>query len=98
MSRRDHLEPLSIFLSKKGGGGDRLLFRYPYSEPAKKNRGEDAKRGPERNPYALQLLAEELAVVGAAAADQDRLTERNIVAYPSKHLSNLVSDVCTHMR
>ena len=25
--------PVSIFLAKKGGGGDRVLFRYPYSAP-----------------------------------------------------------------
>ena len=27
------LNPVAIFLAKKGGGGDRVLFRYPYSIP-----------------------------------------------------------------
>ena len=27
------LNPVAIFLAKKGGGGDRVLFRYPYSAP-----------------------------------------------------------------
>ena len=32
-----NLQPLSIFLVKKGQGGDRLLFRYPYKvAPPKK--------------------------------------------------------------
>ena len=32
-----NFQPLSIFLVKKGQGGDRLLFRYPYKvAPPKK--------------------------------------------------------------
>ena len=27
------LAPLALFLVKRGGNGDRVLFRYPYAEP-----------------------------------------------------------------
>ncbi len=95
---RDHLEPLSVFLVKKGGSGDRLLFRYPYSEPAKKKKknreggGSGTLNGGteddliEKNPYAA-VVAEDIGVRGD---EGDRLTDRNLINYPSKHLSNLV--------
>ena len=27
------LAPLALFLVKRGGNGDRVIFRYPYAEP-----------------------------------------------------------------
>ena len=63
------LSPVCIFLAKKGGGGDRVLFRYPYSAPTVKRNapeirntsinGKQAAAGNnngaklKRNPYAL---------------------------------------------
>ena len=62
------LNPVSIFLAKKGGGGDRVLFRSPYSAPAvnravtemRKNsttskhiQGSNDSTRRRRNPYAL---------------------------------------------
>ena len=63
------LNPVAIFLAKKGGGGDRVLFRYPYSAPiAKRSIIENRKDSVSdqhtqnssgistrrrRNPYAL---------------------------------------------
>lgn len=49
--------PISIFLIKKGGGGDRLLFRYPYSVPPRKREPPVHSLPnvvmPERNLYAM---------------------------------------------
>ena len=62
------LNPVAIFLAKKGGGGDRVLFRYPYSAPVVKRTTADHRNdsgtrkhtqtsststGRKRNPYAL---------------------------------------------
>ena len=62
------LNPVSIFLAKKGGGGDRVLFRYPYSAPTVKRTVTDIRKHSvigkdiqssstntkrRRNPYAL---------------------------------------------
>ena len=33
------LAPLSVFLARRGGSGDRILFRYPFADP-KPNAGE----------------------------------------------------------
>ena len=27
------LAPLSVFLARRGGSGDRILFRYPFADP-----------------------------------------------------------------
>ena len=63
------LNPVSIFLAKKGGGGDRVLFRYPYSAPTVKRAVTEIRKNSNnskhmqgsisnstrrrRNPYAL---------------------------------------------
>ena len=62
------LNPVSIFLAKKGGGGDRVLFRYPYTAPTVKRTVNDTAKysngrpiqnstsnsaRQRRNPYAL---------------------------------------------
>lgn len=60
------LNPVAIFLAKKGGGGDRVLFRYPYSVPNVKRSIIDGRKESatdkglttvnprrRRNPYAL---------------------------------------------
>ena len=67
------LNPVAIFLAKKGGGGDRVLFRYPYSVPNVKRNMEARKESAtdktasivntrrRRNPYALshRMLTED---------------------------------------
>ena len=67
------LNPVAIFLAKKGGGGDRVLFRYPYSVPNHKRNIEVRKESAtdktastvnsrrRRNPYALshRMLTED---------------------------------------
>ena len=80
-----HLEPLSIFLVKKGGAGDRVLLRYPYSEPPKTN--EELLDF--FNPYALQDLPEDLANLQTSDQELGRLNEKNLIKFPSKVLSNL---------
>ena len=63
------LNPVAIFLAKKGGGGDRVLFRYPYSMPKYKRSIIEGRKDSatdkvvrndsrlntrrRRNPYAL---------------------------------------------
>ena len=69
------LNPVAIFLAKKGGGGDRVLFRYPYSVPNVKRNIIDGRKESatdkglsmvnprrRRNPYALshRMLTEDL--------------------------------------
>ena len=68
------LNPVAIFLAKKGGGGDRVLFRYPYSVPNVKRNIIDGRKESatdkgltivnprrRRNPYALshRMLTED---------------------------------------
>lgn len=61
------LYPYSIFLISKGGGGDRVLFRFPFNVAPKKRQGLSEANGksaranedrgvgfkPRSNPYAL---------------------------------------------
>ena len=35
MADSTDIDPISIFLVKKGCGSDRLLFRYPYANPTR---------------------------------------------------------------
>ena len=58
---RHHLEPLGVFLVRKGGTGDRILFRYPYGAPPVK-RQDDDKADPDRNHFAIQELPESIAL------------------------------------
>ena len=86
-----NLAPLSVFLVKKGGTGDRVLFRYPYSEPPRKS--ED-NVDPKRNPYAVKYLPEDMSYLGQLSdADQQKLglEQENVVLFPSEILSNLFS-------
>lgn len=63
LTNADFLSPLAIFLVKRGGNGDRVLFRYPYLEPIKK---KPANPTPEANGAAAKAAAN--GAEGAAAA------------------------------
>lgn len=45
LTNADFLSPLAIFLVKRGGNGDRVLFRYPFLEPIKKKKSADIVNG-----------------------------------------------------
>ena len=45
------VNPLSIILVKSDSKGDRLLFRYPYNNPAQFQTNETRKR---KTPYSIQ--------------------------------------------
>ena len=94
------IDPVSIFLVKKGGGGDRLLFRYPYSVPQRKNKPiasgtsnlqQQQQQQQQRNPYALtpQMLAREVSPSAKSNKTQDTLKAETLPAFSSKVLSNL---------
>lgn len=69
------LYPYSVFLIMKGGGGDRVLFRYPFNVAPKKRQGLSEANGkagrtgnedrtvsfrPRSNPYALPAVTDGL--------------------------------------
>ncbi|XP_040581661.1 GATOR1 complex protein NPRL3 [Lepeophtheirus salmonis] len=77
----DDLSPLSIILVKKGGGGDRILFRYPYS--CKKYLPTSHYIKKPMNQYFTKLEKESSFI-----SNKD-LTWENLADFPSSVLSNL---------
>lgn len=77
------MSPLSIFLVKRGGSGDRILFRYPYSDQPRAK--EKTGQSDQDNPYAI--IPEDLYSV--ERDDQDRLDASSLITFPNKELSNL---------
>merc|ERR1712012_307749 len=87
------LQPLSVFLVKNGQGGDRILFRYPYSVIKKERQDKNVKVGEDSNNagcrskyYRLpeQFLAEDIL----NETPKNNLTVGTLPEYPSKVLSN----------
>ena len=71
LTNADFLSPLAIFLVKRGGNGDRVLFRYPYLEPIKKmpaNTPADAKGAAKASANGAPANGAVNGVEGAAAA------------------------------
>eukprot|EP00095_Tigriopus_kingsejongensis_P000669 maker-scaffold340_size202118-snap-gene-0.20 protein:Tk00669 transcript:maker-scaffold340_size202118-snap-gene-0.20-mRNA-1 annotation:"conserved hypothetical protein" len=80
-----YLSPLSIFLVKLGGNGDRILFRYPYSDmPRTKEKSEKTTA---ENRFAI-IPVDHYAV---EQANQDLLDATSLISFPNKELSNLFS-------
>lgn len=77
-----HVEPLAILLVKRGGSGDRILFRYPYSEPTPDHEESPV---PNENPYAISDDPDD----SSSVTEEVRLNEKNFLSFPSKILSHL---------
>lgn len=91
------LQPLAVFLVKNGQGGDRILFRYPYSVAKAREQLQDQSNtirngindeaGSRLRYYRLpeNFLNEDIL----NPAPTSNLTVDTIPEYPSKVLSNL---------
>ncbi len=100
-----HLDPLSVFLVKTGArGGDRVLFRYPYTMAVKRKEVSictDLLRSrsttflfllqipPHCNEYSVMRVTEGAAAANVPELRGERLSRANLVAFDNKTLAHL---------
>lgn len=83
------LAPLSVFLVRRGGTGDRVLFRYPFAEPKTAAGVEDDPADAEDfNPFVLRDVVDDVDEGDQEQAERT-LSEDNLISFSSKVLSSL---------
>lgn len=78
-------DPLGIFLVKSGSKGDRLVFRYPYTQEDKRN---ICNKKTSKNPYSVIIEGKDDLCCSRKESSRD-CSESGLLGFDDKVLSNL---------